>query len=758
MVSGIESSFGKDLDIMNEKLGMNDIAYSSAWSSGWLLAASNKDFCDALTRLRRRTLNKSLKDATLESRRTFAADSAQPIVTAIPRLWPALSTLVGSDNFASIPSTEGKPSDERWRVTDRKPGLMVHSRPGISSNEDIDKLASSIKMHVHKLTSIPQDSSNVNAVLEPYNELNKSNSSTYPTVLRQVLDFKFLDTIPINYLIPCSDFLTPDSLRFFYIDRNWIDAFVDGALSIGNTLDIDGTDPIKAGIKDSVARYENTPIDYPLGRHKPQMPRYGFLIRSNVIKTWPDVRFAAPFPEHFKGGKLEILGTRRLASDIMMVLLDRCPEDIATEDDIPPDAIDDIKRLLRKSIADAKAFGGIPLLTSISVVQPPHHQNLVLGSFLDDQIIKTNFVDFDMKTTNWQRLNEVQFQAKEPDKSIYDWENHLIKVRKLQALLRATLPSMKDQTGFKDVGPILLGLNLSSTIDALRMNNDGTTNDSRNSDRPLPQSKTSTRMTSQRFAVPGSNQEMANVVATAPNGGVVIANPMLLAKHQSMADAELIFGTIHLRDAEPIMAHLAFDRSTAPDVTAVRPLVLTEAVRLSFSTLQIPLEGINRIPITSGLVRLARSPDFVDLLITLSVTDDSGVFFETRESVNCLTICLPLSDHASTPPQNTGPGFLKSYAANRPRIWYKQQFGIDMNLEAPSDLVPYPHLAIVISSRWSVGSFTLKDLDGTLVGLAQVTTEASHSQDISVMTLIRFTDGTLKKAQTTVQLLASPTA
>ena len=38
--------------------------------------------------------------------------------------------------------------------------------------------------------------------------------------------------VPFHYLIPNPALLPPESLRFFHLDDNWVDALVDGALSI----------------------------------------------------------------------------------------------------------------------------------------------------------------------------------------------------------------------------------------------------------------------------------------------------------------------------------------------------------------------------------------------------------------------------------------------------------------------------------------------------------------------------------------------
>lgn len=47
---------------------------------------------------------------------------------------------------------------------------------------------------------------------------------------------KLLYGVPINYLVPDEGMLPSESIRFFYLDANWIDALVDGAFSIGRNL------------------------------------------------------------------------------------------------------------------------------------------------------------------------------------------------------------------------------------------------------------------------------------------------------------------------------------------------------------------------------------------------------------------------------------------------------------------------------------------------------------------------------------------
>jgi hypothetical protein len=45
-----------------------------------------------------------------------------------------------------------------------------------------------------------------------------------------------LHGVPFNYLVPDEGMPSPESIRFFYLDMNWVDALLDGAFSIGRNL------------------------------------------------------------------------------------------------------------------------------------------------------------------------------------------------------------------------------------------------------------------------------------------------------------------------------------------------------------------------------------------------------------------------------------------------------------------------------------------------------------------------------------------
>ena len=104
--------------------------------------------------------------------------------------------------------------------------------------------------------------------------------------------------------------LPNESIRFFHVDRNWLDALVDGALSVG-MLDSRGTLPSVSEEDDQVQKYhellddlDESEVSYqevrkqklvqhlgengvPVEELDAGIPMTGFLIRSTVVHYLP---------------------------------------------------------------------------------------------------------------------------------------------------------------------------------------------------------------------------------------------------------------------------------------------------------------------------------------------------------------------------------------------------------------------------------------------------------------------------------------
>ena len=127
-----------------------------------------------------------------------------------------------------------------------------------------------------------------------------SAASTPPdTVHRWLANLVLLTGVPFEYLVPDERMLPQESVRFFFLDANWIERLIDGALSVVLRTGLDqlitdalGT-ALRQPVKDSVAgsvrpRLLGTDPSSIEPEHL-NWPLTGFLIRSIVVDHWKGI-------------------------------------------------------------------------------------------------------------------------------------------------------------------------------------------------------------------------------------------------------------------------------------------------------------------------------------------------------------------------------------------------------------------------------------------------------------------------------------
>src|SRR5215212_705767 len=107
--------------------------------------------------------------------------------------------------------------------------------------------------------------------------------------------------VPFHYLIPHQSLLPPESLRFFHLDDNWVDALLDGAFSIAvRNLD-DKRKGLRTELQATLSRivYQHRlRLQGKNPQWKPSesymtIPKTGFLLRSRIVTGWPGVEVTA---------------------------------------------------------------------------------------------------------------------------------------------------------------------------------------------------------------------------------------------------------------------------------------------------------------------------------------------------------------------------------------------------------------------------------------------------------------------------------
>src|SRR4051794_16410654 len=152
-----------------------------------------------------------------------------------------------------------------------------------------------------------------------------------PAVVDWLGQLTLLYGVPVEYLVPDAGLLPVESIRFFHVDRNWLDRLVDGALSVG----VHGTrdDAFNEAAYEEVYRQ----VDARQLTFRPSLrgeapdaaangtpggPLTGLLARSVIVSTWPGVEVRPT-----RGGAaVPILRMDRLSPDLLFCLFDGIPD------------------------------------------------------------------------------------------------------------------------------------------------------------------------------------------------------------------------------------------------------------------------------------------------------------------------------------------------------------------------------------------------------------------------------------------------
>ncbi|KAF3104136.1 hypothetical protein TWF706_004607 [Orbilia oligospora] len=308
----IQSNFGTDLQILDPDLSLMDISYAAAWQLGKTLAMGDQAFTAALSRVRRHMHMEALKASQKKVHEQLGDHMSRlDVVKSIPALVKGLSDLnlnLHANNTNIISSSRWqKQCVERVDISLKSPHIFYQIyENAVPVALDMASSPAGGKYNYHKVPT----------------------NTDYAQVQSWVHDKLHLASIPAHYLIPDRSYLPEETLRFFYIDENWTDALVDGALSLANqwTNEPD-KDYCRSALKAALGDFFRQKS--PEFGYQPQMPKYGFLLRSQVLVQFPDLTVSATFNEatafNDEKPKAPILVQRKLSSDIMLCLFDCTP-------------------------------------------------------------------------------------------------------------------------------------------------------------------------------------------------------------------------------------------------------------------------------------------------------------------------------------------------------------------------------------------------------------------------------------------------
>jgi hypothetical protein len=303
--------------IYDQVHGLFDLSYAVAWEIGQLLALSDKPFSMRMLNLRRKAHHQM--DLLIERRGQSKTQGFHAADDKFQQFKALLEENLASDSaighllgdFASeIEPLIFKPNDKRpsdARIESPVPANTFSSLADYHQRQDAQQFLKEI------------DSKELDQISEWLSHL------------------YLLYGVPFNYLVPDESLLMPETIRFFYLDRNWLDVLLDGALSIGmhSSRDTFYQNQVYDVIIDAVHERTQTLRDRLLGKNTNEVaenssegPLAGLLIRSAVVSGWPGLEVRAYCrSDGVKGsGPIGLLRMERLAVDILLCIFNQVPE------------------------------------------------------------------------------------------------------------------------------------------------------------------------------------------------------------------------------------------------------------------------------------------------------------------------------------------------------------------------------------------------------------------------------------------------
>ncbi|KAI1643903.1 uncharacterized protein F4817DRAFT_348256 [Daldinia loculata] len=315
------SNSGVDLQVLDKQLGIMDITYSVAWQVGRTMALGDEAYIAALNRLRtsiHSTAEAASKLKTVKGIDDTAFRTRNDVLGGIDSAIRSLASIHLSGNDDINP---GKPIRAPRYLPGGAKRRWKRSRLARSELPDMSFGSPLIRKHfpneaVKAARYLAKSTSG-----DTYDETNDPVSTDWMIVLSWLLDRMFLAGVPAHCLIPDPTYLEPERLRFFRIDNNWVDALIDGALSLGNHY---GDDEDRTAIKEIFNNYiKHTPE----GQDQPmQIPAYGFYLRSDLVTMFPDLRVEVLDAEGETASSGAPLLRHEIVTDgVMMAFMDRVP-------------------------------------------------------------------------------------------------------------------------------------------------------------------------------------------------------------------------------------------------------------------------------------------------------------------------------------------------------------------------------------------------------------------------------------------------
>ncbi|KAF7555986.1 hypothetical protein G7Z17_g1691 [Cylindrodendrum hubeiense] len=437
---------GEGLALADDETGISNVSHQSAWTLGRSMVMADRTLTAALLRLRGCIHAEAVRRAKGEALTGKGYGILSSHDTYLSHLEDAMEQLKHAQSVTGLNSRDN--ATARWARTEDEradlPVMRLSIDTSFTLTEYIDHVdAVTLDMFGFKAQDSPDQPPAASTI-----------DSDAAAIRAWVVDRFMLAGVPLHYLVLHPNMLPQESIRTFCVDQDWINRLVDGGLSLANHFARDD-DAIRRAIKTCIQKYLETPIGNNPQSTTPQLPRWGFFLRSMAVSAFPDLKVEAPLPSDAPANAREVVFMQVLADDILICLFDRLPGE---------------KELERIRISQPHHQQGFALGTRLLAAEldgmhrgvpiHPTQDNITVAELHSDSTSLIQVYDFDTRMLRPDMYMGKYFKAMEGKADVFQWpvedrvnpQASLLATQLKTANLRLTL-SMGEKDSFTEDPP-----------------------------------------------------------------------------------------------------------------------------------------------------------------------------------------------------------------------------------------------------------------------------------------------------------------